>query len=224
MTASFTLVSHQLCPYVQRVAISLIEKKVAFHRVYVDLSNIPDWFTALSPLGKVPVLNVDTGSEQVPLFESNAILEYLEDTLTPPLHPLDALKRAEHRSWIEYGSSVLDDIGGLYSASNAEIFDAKVVVLKHKFQRLESRLSEGNYFDGDHFSLVDTVFSPVFRYFDVFDQIDEFGILKSHSKVLNWRRALSERESTKTAVTEDYETLLFNFLKSKNSHLSKLIG
>ena len=53
-----TLVSHKLCPYVQRAVIALTEKGVPFRRVDVDLANKPDWFKAVSPLGKTPVLLV----------------------------------------------------------------------------------------------------------------------------------------------------------------------
>jgi len=77
------LVSHLLCPYVQRAAIALAEKGVAFERRVIDLANKPDWFLALSPTGKVPVLIADGR----PIFESAVILEYLEDTLAPALHP-----------------------------------------------------------------------------------------------------------------------------------------
>ena len=38
---------------------ALAEKGVPFDRVYVDLSAKPDWFKQLSPLGKVPLLQVD---------------------------------------------------------------------------------------------------------------------------------------------------------------------
>ena len=70
------LISHDLCPYVQRAAISLSEKGVNFERTYIDLANKPDWFLAISPLGKTPVLLAD----DVPIFESAVILEYLEET------------------------------------------------------------------------------------------------------------------------------------------------
>src|SRR5262252_630081 len=53
-----TLVSHDLCPYVQRAVIALAEKGVRFERVYIDLAAKPDWFRAISPLGKVPLLRV----------------------------------------------------------------------------------------------------------------------------------------------------------------------
>ncbi|MGG6499047.1 UNVERIFIED_CONTAM: glutathione S-transferase family protein, partial [Bacteroidetes bacterium 56_B9] len=79
--------SHKLCPYVQRAVIALTEKGVPFERIDIDLDNKPDWFLAVSPLGKTPVLLV--GDQ--PIFESAVILEYLEDTQPKPLHPADAL-------------------------------------------------------------------------------------------------------------------------------------
>src|SRR6266704_2996268 len=163
MTAKLTLVSHKLCPYVQRAVISLTEKDVPFRRIDIDLADKPDWFKAASPLGKTPVLLVG----ETPIFESAVILEYLEDTQRPALHPADALARAEHRAWIEFGSAILNDIAGLYAAADATAFNAKAAALRDKFARAEARL-KGPWFDGENFSLVDAVFGPVFRYCDAF--------------------------------------------------------
>ena len=58
MAAPLKLISHKLCPYVQRAVIALNEKGVAFERIDIDLANKPDWFLKISPLGKVPVLTV----------------------------------------------------------------------------------------------------------------------------------------------------------------------
>lgn len=214
-----TLVSHHLCPYVQRAVISLTEKSVPFERVYVDLANKPAWFLAISPLGKTPVLKVGERA----IFESGVILEYLEDTQPKPLHPADPLTRAEHRAWIEFGSSVLNDIWGLYVAPDAAVFEVKARTLSTKFDQLERRLAAGPYFDGAQFSLVDAVFGPVFRYFDVFDKIGEFGVLSEKPRVTAWRAALAARPSVKAAVGEDYETRLWMFLLARNSHISSLM-
>lgn len=218
-TFSLTLVSHHLCPYVQRAVISLTEKSVAFERVYVDLANKPAWFLAISPLGKTPVLKIDDQA----IFESASILEYLEETEPKPLHPADPLTRAEHRAWIEFGSTVLNDIGGFYSAPDENVFEAKARALSVKFDRLEARLATSPYFDGARFSLVDAVFGPVFRYFDVFDKIGEFGVLSNKPRVMTWRSALAARPSVKAAVGEDYETRLWAFLLARNSHISSLM-
>lgn len=83
------LISHPLCPFVQRAAIVLLEKGVAFERIQVDLAAKPDWFLALSPTGKVPLLLAGRpdGSE-VAIFESMVICEYLEETRSgAPMYP-----------------------------------------------------------------------------------------------------------------------------------------
>ena len=215
-----TLVSHPLCPYVQRVAIALAEKRVPFERIDVDLGNKPDWFLGISPLGKVPLLRL---GDQV-IFESNAILEYIEDTAAHPLHPADPLSRARHRAWIEFASSILNDIGGLYSAPDGEAFAAKARRLDDKFDQIEQELRDGPWFAGDDFSLVDTVFGPVFRYFDQFDKIGDFANLDDKPRLKQWRANLAARPSIIGAVDVDYPDRLMAFFKARGSHLSTLIN
>src|SRR5919205_1477764 len=128
MAATLKLISHKLCPYVQRAVISLTEKGVPFERIDVDLANKPDWFKKISPLGKTPVLlEGDTA-----IFESAVILEYLEETQPNPLHPADPLARAEHRAWIEFGSATLNDIWVLYTAADEAAFSTKTAALREK--------------------------------------------------------------------------------------------
>ena len=92
-----TLVSHKLCPYVQRSVIALRELGLEYRRIDVDLGNPPDWFRRISPLGKVPLLRVPTPKGEAVIFESAVIVEYLEETAPKPLHPGDPLERARHR-------------------------------------------------------------------------------------------------------------------------------
>ena len=218
MAAEPRLISHKLCPYVQRAVIALTEKGVAFERVDIDLANKPDWFVAISPLGKTPVLQVGDHA----IFESAVILEYLEETQLSPLHPADPLARAEHRAWIEFGSAVLNDIAGFYAAPDETAFKAKTSQLQQRFARLEARVAASPWFDGESFSLVDAVFGPVFRYFDVFDEIADFGILREKPKLNRWRKALAARPSVRTAVSADYPALLRDFLDRRNSWLARL--
>jgi len=205
------LVSHVLCPYVQRVAITLHEKGAAFQRVDVDLANKPEWFVAMSPLGKTPLLRVNDAV----IFESAVILEYLEETIAPPLHPATALQRADHRGWIEFASSVLNDIAGLYNAIEPAVFAAKLGAMRAKFERVEARLGAAPFFDGGRFSLVDAAFAPAFRYWDVFDQVAPFGSFEGLGKVLAWRAALAQRESVRFAAAPDYAKRLHAFLRAR---------
>jgi glutathione S-transferase len=218
MATQLKLVSHHLCPYVQRAVIALTEKGVAHERVYVDLANKPDWFRAISPLGKVPLLVV---RDDV-LFESAVICEYLDDTASPRLHPEDPLERARHRAWIEFGSAILNDIWGFYSARDEATFAKKRDDLAGKFRQLEQHLGAGPYFAGARFHLVDAVFGPIFRYFDTFETIADFSFFKETPKVRAWRAALDVRPSVRNAVTPDYPERLRQFLRTRDSRLAAM--
>ena len=227
MTQALTLVSHLLCPYVQRAAIALHEKGVPFERVVIDLANKPQWFLDISPLGKVPLLKVQRsdGSEAV-LFESNVICEYLEETQPGArLHPEDPLARAEHRAWMEFGSAILGDLWGYETTQDAAVFEQKRLALVARFERVESALAasgEGPYFAGQNFSLVDAVFAPVFRYFEVFDAISDSHVFDALPRVKAWRKALAARPSVRDAVVPEYPQHLMEFLKRHQAHLLTL--
>ncbi len=81
MAAPLKLISHKLCPYVQRAVISLTEKGTAFERIDVDLANKPDWFLAISPLGRTPVLQVG----------DTAIFEFRRHPRIPRGNPAEAV-------------------------------------------------------------------------------------------------------------------------------------
>lgn len=217
---TLTLVSFPICPYVQRAAIALAEKGQPFERIDIDLDDKPDWFKALSPLGKVPLLKVDDAV----IFESAVILEYLEDTVEPKLHPADPLKRADHRAWMEFGSTILGDIWGFSTAPDAAAFEAKRQSLADRFAWVEKRVKAEPFFDGNAFSLVDAVFGPIFRYFDLFDRIADFKILTDKPKLHRWRKALAERPSVQRAAPSDYPERLKAFIAARGSHLSELLA
>ncbi|MBV7453850.1 glutathione S-transferase family protein [Acidovorax sp. sif1233] len=221
---ALTLVSHALCPYVQRVAIVLREKGLAFERRTIDLAHKPDWFLALSPLGKTPVLQVRGQS----LFESAVICEYLDEVAMPALHPQDPLQRARHRAWMEFGSTVLNTIGAFYAAPDEAALRARAQELRGRFVQLEEALGAfsgaGPYFAGPDFGMVDVVFGPVFRYFDVIDTlpgVDGLGLWQGLPRVLRWRTALAARASVQQAVSADYAEGLRVFLRARGSALSR---
>lgn len=219
MATRLKLVSHALCPYVQRAIIVAAEKGVDLEREYIALDAKPDWFLAISPTGKVPVLQVgDTA-----LFESAVIAEYLDEAYPNRLHPEDALERAHHRAWMEFASAILGDIAGLYMAPDEPAFETKRLSLIVRFRSLEAQIAEP-WFAGERFHMVDAFYGSVFRYFDVIERLVDLGLFADVPRVAAWRQRLSNRPSVKGAVTAEYLERLTTFLLAKNSYLSKRVA
>lgn len=200
-----TLISFPTCPYVQRAVIALNERGVDFDVEYIDLTDKPAWFLAISPLGKVPVLKVEAeGRAPAILFESTVILQYLDETLPgAPLFPADALDRAGQRAWIEYAGSVLADLFALARAGDEARFEDARTALKARLAPLEGEV-KGPFFAGDDFSAVDVVYAPAFRQIDTLEGLRPLDLLAEFPRLDAWRKALAARPSVKAGVPADY--------------------
>ena len=219
MPKSLRLISHKLCPYVQRAVIVATEKDIPFHRVDIDLANKPDWFLDISPTGKVPLLEVaeHDGSARI-IFESAVVAEYLDEIAGQRLLPADPLERARERAWVEFGAQALADIYRLYTAPDEARFKTERRAVAAKLERLEDEIA-APWFGGDRFGLVDAAFGPIFRYLDVYDWRLGRPLIERPAKVRAWSQALAARPSVRAAVGEDYAERLIDFIVAWKSYL-----
>ena len=137
--AKYLLVSFKTCPWVQRAAIVLREKEIDFEFRHIEADNRPDWFKAISPHNKVPVLRID---ERVSLFESNAIAEYLDETVAPRLHPEDPVARAINRAWTDYVPTFADLVTATAYAEDEARYTDAAAKIPVPFERLETALAK----------------------------------------------------------------------------------
>ncbi|HSP00175.1 MAG TPA: glutathione S-transferase family protein [Thioalkalivibrio sp.] len=209
------LVSFDLCPFVQRSVITLLYKQADFEIDYIDLENPPAWFLDISPLGKVPLLVVD---EDTVLFESAVINEFVDDITPPRLQPDEPLARAMDRAWVEYGSQCIMDQYGLMVASDEPAFETAHHQVLAQLARLENKIGDGPWFNGERYSLVDSTYAPLLmryallnRRHRLFDD-DEFPHLR------RWWQALGELKAVKDSVPGDFEDKLMDYLKRRGGH------
>ena len=132
--AKYLLVSFKTCPWVQRSAILLREKNTPFEFRHIESDNRPDWFLAISPHKKVPTLTIDDG---VTLFESSAINEYLDEMVSPQLHPADPIQRAINRAWTDYVPTFASNTTGCAYAATQEAYEAAIAKIPDTFDRIK---------------------------------------------------------------------------------------
>lgn len=224
MASKYLLCSFVTCPWVQRAAIVLQEKKVAYDINYIDPDNRPDWFRAISPHAKVPVLQIDG---KTALFESNAIAEYLDETTAPKLHPEDPILRARNRAWTDYVSTFASAVTGALYADSEEDFNAKTAKIPAVFAKLDEALAlrgnDGPFFNGPKLSLVDAAYAPFLQRYTFMNRLKDVGIIEKYPRLAAWRDALLASPAVKASTVPVIEAEWHKNLLKRKRWLQKFV-
>ena len=219
----YVLVSFKTCPWVQRAAIVLREKKIDFELKHIEPDNRPDWFKAISPHNKVPVLRLD---DKVSLFESGAIAEFLDDTTAPRLHPEDPVARAVNRAWIEYLPTFVDMTSGHAYADTEADFDKAAAQAPRAFEKLEKALERqggGPFFNGARYALIDAAYAPFLQRHLFLERIRKLGHIDTFPRVKTWAEALAARPSTHSFPPVEFEAMYRQAVKKRNKWISRFV-
>ena len=222
--ANYRLVSFKGCPWVQRVAIVLREKKIEFEFQHIEADKRPDWFRAISPHNKVPVLRLD---DRAALFESGAICEYLDETHAPRLHPEDPVQRAVNRAWIEYMPAFADLNSAHAYADSEGDFDKAAAQIPAVFAKIEAALERqgsGPFFNGARYSLVDASYAPFLQRHLFLERIRKLGHIDKFPRLKAWAEAIVARPSTHSFPPAEYEAMYRDMVKKRNKWISQFVG
>jgi glutathione S-transferase len=203
--------------------IVLRAKGIPFEVTYINLREKPDWFLKISPHGKVPVLQVD----DEPLFESNAIAEYLEEAQAPHLHPQDLIKRARNRAWTDFVPTFAGGLSGIYYAKTDDDLAERLATARQRLDKLEAALSErgneGPYFNGPELSLVDAGYAPFLQRFLFVEQWLQTGVLEDYPLVSAWADALVDSDVVRGSVPDSFFEEFSTGMKRRGFYVGEMM-
>jgi len=188
---------HPLSTYSRRVRIALAEKQIPHDLVLVDMParrHREPPYLSLNPYGRVPTLEEDG----FVLFESTAILNYLEATHPrPALAPADARGRAlvdMHMKlcdlqFTRYAGTIIFPKRFLPKEkwNNAAMAEAKAEIEKH-VAILDKQLAGKTYLVAEQFSLAEACYIPFLEFLPLME-------ISPPSAVAAWCERLLKRAS-----------------------------
>ncbi|WP_240207363.1 glutathione S-transferase family protein [Vibrio sp. CyArs1] len=203
------IVSFKICPFVQRVTAALEAKHIPYEIEYISLKDKPQWFLDISPNGQVPVMVTESGTA---LFESDAIIEYIEDEYGPIEQGVSNEQRALDRAWSYLGSKHYLAQCGTMSSKDKETFEERAEKLIKAFQRAENQLS-GNtkFFKSDTFSNVDMAWLPLLHRAAIVKAYSGYDFFCGLPKMQVWQRNIMESGLVEKTVSSDFETRFADF-------------
>jgi glutathione S-transferase len=183
----------------------LEELGVEFEFCFVDLmkgENRTDAFRAMTPVGKVPVLEHDGEF----LFESGAICRYVASEEHSPLLPADKLQRARVDQWMTfftchpgrwlteiYFEQIIKPVAGM-GETNVAACEKAAKFAHSQFKMVNRWLESRDWLANDAFSIAEP-FALAYM-----EQAYAVGFgLDEHPNVQAWLRRLEERKSTARA-------------------------
>ena len=193
---------HPFSTYSRRVLIAFAEKQIAHELVVVDMAarrHREQPYLSLNPYGRVPTLEEDG----FVLFESTAILDYLEATRpSPPLVPADARGRAlvdmhmklcdiqftRHAGTIVFPKRFLPK----EKWNMAAIADAKAQIDKH-FAILDKQLAGKTYLVAEQFSLAEVCYAPFLEFLPLMEITPPGAVAAWSERLLARPSAVSTR-------------------------------
>jgi glutathione S-transferase len=169
---------HPFSTYSRRVRIALLEKKIPHELIEIDMGarqhRSPEYL-ALNPYGRVPTLEEDG----FVLYESTAILEYLELTRPdPPLVPADPRGRALVAMHVKLCDIQLARNSGTIIFpkrflpkerwDEQAMAQAKTEIEKH-LAVVEKQLGAKQFMVADRYSLVEVCYTPFVQFLGLMD-------------------------------------------------------
>jgi len=205
------------CPFVQRAWVVLEEKGIDYQYIEVNPYHKPQSLLSLNPRGLVPTLQYNNQ----PLYESTVLCEFLEDAFpdaTPSLRPADPYTTARARIWTDYvGSRIIPAYHRFLQYQPARdgaegLAKVQAEFLGHLKEFTNAMDTEGPFFLGESFSLVDVALAPWALRLWVFDHFkgglgmpeegkggEDEGVWARWRK---WSGAVVERKSVKETMSE----------------------
>lgn len=210
------VVSFKICPFVQRVTALLEAKEIPYEIEFIDLKNKPQWFLDLSPTGQVPVLITEEGEA---LFESDAIVEYLDEAYEPIEKGVTATQHAKDRAWSYQASKHYLVQCSAQRSPDPETLSERTEKLGKAFEKAEKQLGEGPYFKGKTLSNVDIAWLPLLHRASVIQKYSKYDFLEKYPKVKAWQKALLESGLAEKSVPEDFVEAFTGFYLSDSTYL-----
>lgn len=211
------LVSFTTCPYVQRALLVMREKDLDNEVVYIDPDDRPDWFWEKSPRGKVPLLLVD----QVALFESQAICEYLEEAHPEPaLMPTSLVERARDRAWFGFtGDELFVPLYKMITSASPTRFARAKDELEAGLVKLQKEKGARPWLSGDgsRFGMADVAVAPIFSRLALLEKLGAYRLPESLADIREWGERIMARPTMQAAIPAAFEADLLAKMKTQGA-------
>ncbi len=187
---------------------------------HVESDPRPDWLLKLSPDGgEVPALITDEGAG---LFQSDAIMEYLEELSVGRLLSGNPTQKALTRAHAYLASDNYLTQCSTQRSPDAETLAERSADLTPLFRHMETELGSSPFFHGAEIGFVDVGWLPILYRTELIRQGAGYDFLQEFPRVQKWRTEIMGTGLPEASVPDDFNQVFFDFYLSEETYLGRL--
>lgn len=216
------LFGNEICPYCQRVQLALLESPSVFQYKTITFSNKPEWFSAASPLGKIPLMITEQGV----IFESDIIIDFLDRKYDFYLSCDNDFERTKLMMWVRLVDHTQDLLRQYFlSLTEKEYADTAVRIIE-SFKLLYGNDSKIKFI-GEYYPWIDVFLQPLLYLTDILSAFGGTSLL--NDEILSQHRgALESNPNMREVFNQSVRDKLLDFLLRNEtvfaSHASEIIS
>ena len=209
------VISFKICPFFQHVMAYLHARQIPHE---VEYTVFDDCRFDVSPTGKAPILITEPGET---LFESEAIIDYLEARYPDADDKRSLEQKALDRAWSHYGSKHYVPQCSAMRSEDAGTLAERVKVLDGGLAKMEGRLAGQRFFHGDKPGPVDIAWSTLLYRAALLEKHSGYDFLAAFPALKAWQHALLAEDFVARSVSADFEAVFTGFYLSDVSYLAR---
>ena len=157
------------------------------------------------------------------LFESDAIVEYVDEFVGEPTLSRDPVTKAQDRAWSYLAAKHYLVQCSSQRSADEETLKERFGKMTKAFDKIARRVSEGGKFaHGDQMGAIDIAWLPILHRAEIIMRHSGFDYLKDHPILQDWQAAVMATGIPAKSVSEDFEERFTAFYLPATTYLGQL--
>jgi glutathione S-transferase len=212
------IISFKICPCYQRISALLEVLNLPYKSEFLDLNNIPKWFVDISPEIE-PAIQTSMGDY---ISGLNEVLQYIENQYYPLFMDMDNRYKEDNERWLDLSIEQYINQCNTQRSSDLESMLERGIPFYDGLDRMEKRIGQSKYFQGEKLSSVDIAWMPILQRAQMVKDKTGYDYLTDYPKLRQWQKHLMETGIPDKSVLGDFTDVFVEFYLNKESYIGRL--
>lgn len=212
------LISFKICPCYQRIAALLLAIDIPFESKFIDLEDIPEWFSDISP-DIEPVIETE---DKKYIAGVDNIVTYIQKAYPTAITRLKYTYSKQVKEWSNIANKLYVDQCITQRSANKKLLKENQDKLDKTLKLIESNLNTNKYHECTCLSLIDIAWLPVLHRIHLIKELTGYNFISKYPNIQLWQNKILKEKITFNSVPDNFKDVFVDFYLNENTFLGQV--